>query len=86
MKEAVYRRGRTLRLVGSSFSGERVLCLTSGNHESGDQIVEEKGRTLVTIERSLSEAYDGCVLRRLDSNEGSIRLTVGPPEALECAR
>jgi Fe-S cluster assembly iron-binding protein IscA len=64
-----------LRLVSS----EEGLTLGLDRERSDDQVITHDERTILVIESSLSQAYDGAVVDAVDSPEGT-RLVIQPPE------
>lgn len=77
---------QVLRLVeAGNLNGSHGVSLEVGEPRGDDQVIEHEGEILLCISRSVSEALDGCVLRREKTSE-SVRLVVAPPEALECSR
>lgn len=65
--------------------GRPRVNLVAGEPRDDDQIVTQHSKDVLRIAREVSEALDGCVLKRIEMPEG-IGFTIAPAEAEDDAR
>lgn len=75
--------GKVLRLEETrSASGKRLVRFETGDPKDGDEVLWQEGETSVHAARSVSEGFDGFVVKRVETSEGA-GITLSPPEAGE---
>lgn len=64
-------------------TGETQIGISTGEHQDGDQDIEQDGETLLHIAAPASEALDGSTLNVVETPEGSrIGITLPDPGSL----
>lgn len=61
-------------------SGEKQVRVAAGEPRKDDQVVRRGGEEVLRISRAVSDAFDGCVMRRVETPEG-VGFSIAPPEA-----
>jgi hypothetical protein len=75
--------GKVLRLEETwSATGKRLVRFETGEPKDGDEVLWQEGDTSLHAARSVSEAFDGFVVRRVETSKG-VGVTLSPPEAGE---
>lgn len=73
--------GKVLRLEETrSASGKRLVRFETGEPQDGDEILWQEGDTSLHAARSVSEAFDGFVVKQVETSEGT-GIALSPPEA-----
>ncbi len=73
--------GKVLRLQETrSASGKRLVRFETGNPKDGDEVLWQEGDTSLHAARSVSEGFDGFVVKRVETSEGT-GIALSPPEA-----
>jgi Fe-S cluster assembly iron-binding protein IscA len=90
--EAARERFRTIALA-AGFEGEVMrlgtakatangdgpeLAVYLGEPQEGDQLVEHRGEALLYVSRTVSAAFDGCVVDLVETPEG-VSFAIGSP-------
>jgi hypothetical protein len=76
-----YPEGKILRLEEDwELGGKRRASFHIGEPEDDDEVLEREGETLLHFARSVSEAFDGFVVTRVEMREG-VGITLSPPYA-----
>ncbi len=75
--------GKVLRLEEAwSASGKRVVRFRVGDPEDGDEVFRQGDETFLHVARSVGESFDGFVVQRVETPEGT-GVVLKPPDAGE---
>ena len=75
--------GKVLRLEETrSATGKRLVRFETGDPKDGDEVLWQAGETSVHAVRSVIEGFDGFVVKRVETSEGT-GITLSPPEVGE---
>ncbi len=73
--------GKVLRLQETqSATGKPVIRFETGEPQDDDEILWQEGDTALHAARSVSEDFDGFVVKRVETSEGT-GIALSPPKA-----